>query len=360
MAQAYIVAKQDLTILDILSVSEYDIDLDSEFSGKSTVVTARVPTYEQGDYIFLKNSSGTTFYKGVIDTVDNTNGESKHTLNCLEIENFFDQKVIINGESLISSTGIEDFIALAINENFVSSDDTLLNLDYITVEVKTHTPVAASVDTDDGGIYNLLTYIGNAREYYGIFLDFEFTGKTLTITISKKDQETFKFDSTVSDVDDYDEVYSVDALAKLTAIWKIPDTEEDGVTTVGATTILKRYLKTNRTTTDDVDDPDRAVGSVDTIYIECETEEEALQEIANEFKGNAYDHSVTANVRRSSLIYPESAFYVGHECEIKTVSHGIKDSMITEVSYSNDSEYISVKFGNMAVTLIEKLRKERS
>ncbi|MCD7726055.1 MAG: hypothetical protein LUI12_11010, partial [Clostridiales bacterium] len=349
-AYAYIVAKQDLTILDILTASEYEIELDSEFTGKSTVTTARKPTYEQGDYIFLKNSSG-TFYKGVIDTVDNTNGESKHTLNCLEIENIFDQKIVISEENLINETGIEDFIALAIEENFVSSDDALLNLDYITVVVSTHPPIAASVDTDDGGIFNLLTYIGNAREYYGIFLDFEFTGKALTISISKKDQETFKFDSTVSDVDDYDEVYSVDVLAKLTAVWS---------TSEGVTTILKRYLKTDRTTTDDVDDPDRAVGSSDTIYIECDTEDEALQEIANEFKSNSYKHSVTANVRRSSLIYPESAFYVGHECEIKTVSHGIKDSMITNVSYSNDSEYIAVKFGNMAVTLIEKLRKERS
>ncbi len=358
MDYGYVISKQTLGILDIMPVLSYNIKLDSEYAGKSTVETARSPGCDEGDYFFIKNSSG-TIYIGLVDSVDNSNGETAHTINLLEIHSIFDRKIYIDSEGLISSSGMEDFIKHEIEREFSQSDDDFLNLAYIDVVVETHTPIDASVDTDNG-IFNFLTFLGNAREYYGIFLDFAFTADKLTITYTKKEQETLRFDSTVTYVCDYEETYSVDALAKLTAIWKAPDEEDDdGNTIVGDTTILTRYLKTDRTTTDDASDPDRASGTIDMIYVETDTEEEVLTEIANQFKNNAYNHSVTANVRRASLIYPEEAFYIGHECQIKTVSHGIKDSLITALEYSSDSEYVSVKFGNMAITLLEKLRKER-
>ncbi|MDD2952499.1 MAG: hypothetical protein PHC95_04960 [Parabacteroides sp.] len=360
MAQGYIIAQENLKILDIFTVSDYSIELDSEFGGKTKITLARKPVFEKGDFIFLKDESG-TFFKGKIDTVDNESGANLHELNVIEIEQIFDRKIVLSNEALLSSTGIEDFIAYEIRKEFVSSDDPLLNMSYITVNVKSHTKVYAKVDTDDGGIYNLKTYIGNAREYYGIFLTFTFSGNTLVIDIEKKDQSVFKFDSSVSDVNDYDEVYSVDVLAKLKVVWKIPDTEDNGVVTqVGATSILNYYLLSDRTVSTNVNDPNRATGTIDTIYKEADTLAEVAEEVSKEFMSNSYEHSVTASVRRDSKIYPEDAFYVGHKCEIKTVSHGVKDSMITRISYDQGSDFIAVKFGKMAVTLIEKLRKERS
>ncbi|MDD2954358.1 MAG: hypothetical protein PHC95_14610 [Parabacteroides sp.] len=359
MDYAYVISKTDLKILDILNVKDYTIALDSEFKGSSTVVLAKKPNVNAEDFLFLKHEDGTIFFTGKVTTFTNESGKNAHTITLQEIETIFDRKIFIDSEEIISTTGIEDFIKHEIEKEFSQSSDTILNMGYIQVVVTTHTKVLASVDTDNG-IYNFKTFLGNAREYYGIFLDFEFSGSSLTITVSKKQQALFKFDASVSDIDNYLEDYSVDVLARLTVKWKIPDTETDGVTTVGATTILDYVLLSDRTISTNLSDPDRATGSINCIYIETDTEAGVTEEVINQFKSNSYEHSVTADVRRNSNIYPESQFYIGHECEIKTVSHGVKDSMITKLSYKRDSEYISVKFGNMAITLIEKLRKERS
>lgn len=355
----YVISKQDLAILDVFTVTDYSISKNLDYSGKTTVTVGRTPFVEEGDFVFLKNESGEIFYIGVTDTISNNSGSAQTTLNLLEKENIFDRKVILSGESVISSTGIEDFIANTIKSNFIASDDSFLNLTYIEVKATTHTKVYASVDNDNG-IFNLLTYMGNALEYYGIFVDFEFTGSALKITIYKKSQNLCKIDAGVSDVTNYVEDYNVDVLAKLTQVWKIPDTEENGVvTSVGATTIRSFYLLNDRTISTNVSDPNRAKGTIDVIYTECEEADEAYQTAINEFTNNSYDHSVTADIRRKSDLYPDDEFYVGHKCEIKTKAHGVRNSIVSEISYTMGSAYISVKFGNMAITLIEKLRKER-
>lgn len=355
----YVISKQDLKILDVFTVSDYDLNLDLEYDGKSSIILDRVPQIDEGDFVFLKNDAGKIFYIGVTDTISNDSGSAETTINLLEKESIFDRKVILSGESVISTTGIEDFIVNTIKSNFVTSDDSFLNLRYITIKALTHTKVYASVDTENG-IFNVKTYLGNAREYYGIFLDFKFTGSALEISVYRKDQATFKIDAGVTDVTNYIEDYNVSALAKLTQIWKVPDQEENGVVTkVGAKTIRKYYLLNDRSISTNVSDPNRAKGEIDVIYTECENEAEATQTVINSFMSNKYDHSVSADIRRESEIYPEDEFYIGHKCEIKTKAHGVRDSIISQLSYSKGSAYLSVKFGKMPVTLIEKLRKER-
>lgn len=353
MDQAYFVSKNNLKILDIIEIQDYTILLDSEFGCKSTLVTARKPkaTENNADFVFFKHEDGEIFHKGLTGAFSNTSGESEHTIAVGEIENIFDRKIFIDGEVLIGTTGIEDFIKHEIEREFSQSSDTVLNMSYITVVVATHTTSTAAVDTDDG-IFNFKTYLGNMREYYGIFLEFTFGSGALTITVSKKAQPTFKFDSTVSDVDNYKEDYSVEALAKLTVKWNLKDT-----TTV---TDLVYFLRNNRTITTNANDSDRADGSVDCLYLEKETIEEVVEEVYNKFKSNSYQHSVTADVRIGSNIYPISQFFVGHECSIKTISHGVKSSLITKIERKKDSPYLTVKFGNLPVTLLEKLRKEKS
>lgn len=360
MVYVYIVSKATIEILDIKNVEDFSIAQDSEFQGKSTIDLAVNANVRDQDFVFLKRDTGEIFYVAIVDSVTNTSGQNAHTLNVIEIENLFNREIFIGSEDIKKTIGIEDFIKNEIEANFSKSDDALLNMDYIEVEVLTHTPVLSSIETDNG-IYNFMTFLGNAREYYGIFLDFSFGGGKLRISVSKREQALFKFDSSVSDVDNYLEDYSVDVLAKLSVKWKIPDTEdEEGNVTVGAVTDLAFFLKTDRTITSDINDPDRATGSIECFYVEKETLEEVMEEIVNKFKGNSYEHSVTADVRIGSNIYPEEQFYIGHECEIKTKSHGVKDSTITKIEYGMNSKYLSVKFGNMAVTLIEKLRKERA
>lgn len=365
MIVAYIVNSFNLTIRDVFNVESYKVEGDIDFGGKTTVNVARKPILEEKDFIILKKN-GESFFVGICESVDNNNGEELHVINCSEKENIFDRKIIIDqyDESIKTSTGVEDFIEICILDNFIESDDALLNLDYIEVNCLTHTPVVAKVPTENG-IFNLKTYMANVMENYGVFYDFDFESESrkLIINIEKKSQNELKIDALSTDVNNYVENYEVNVLSKLTVVWKQPDTTDSDtgvVTQVGETTILNYYLRNDRSVTTDKDDVDRAKGSIDVQYVEAETSSEVAETVTNAFKSNSYNHSIECEIYGQSLIYPTHELYVGHECYVKTKAHGVKKSIITKINRSNDSEYIAVKFGNMAVKLIEKLRKERN
>lgn len=364
MIVAYIVNSFDLTIKDVFNVESYKVEGDIDFGGKSTVSVVRKPILEEKDFIILKKK-GESFFIGICDSVDNTNGEELHVINCIEKENLFDRKIIIDAdnEALKTSIGVEDFIETCIIDNFVDSEDTLLNMDCIEVNCLTHTPVVAKVPTENG-IFNLKTYMANVKENYGVFYDFDFESESrkLIINIEKKSQNELKIDTLSTDVNNYVENYEVDVLSKLTVVWKQPDTKDYDtgvITKVGEMTVLNYYLRNDRSITTDKDDVDRAKGSIDIRYIEADDSNEVVETVINAFKSNSYNHSIELDVYGQSAIYPAHELYVGHECLIKTKTHGIKKSIITKINRSNDSDYISLKFGNMAVKLIEKLRKER-
>ena len=118
------------------------------------------------------------------------------------------------------------------------------------------------------------------------------------------------------------------------------------------------YLKTNHAITEDGNDTDRVDGTTKTIFVEAETEQEMYQEAMNEFRANAYNHSVVARFLMNSKLYETSGLYVGRRCRILTEAAGIKESMITAVAKKDSGDYIEVTFGNLPVTLTRKLRKE--
>lgn len=365
MVVGYVVSQYDLTIKDIFNVESYNIEVDIDFEGKSTVYVARKPIIEEKDFIILKKN-GKSFFIGLCESLDNVDGEELHTINVIEKENVFNQKIIIDkyDEDVKTSTGVEDFIQNCIEDNFINSDDAFINLEYMVVNCLTHTPVVAKVPTENG-IFNLKTYIANIMQNYGVFCEFDFEteSRKLIINIEKKSQNELKIDALSTDVDNYVENYQVDVLSKLTVLWKQPDTTDDTtgvVTNVGETTRLDYYLKNDRSVTTDKNDADRAKGTNDIEFIETESVIEVEELVTNAFKSNSYKHSIELNVYDSSVIYPRDELYVGHECSIRTKAHGVKNTIITRVSYSNDSRYVALKFGNLAIKLIEKLRKERS
>lgn len=333
---ASIISRYTFTLLDTVTVSEYEINLDGEFDGRSQIVLHRKPAAEEDDFILLHD--GGIVFQGIIDKIENEKGQNVYTVNAIELQKLFDRKVILSNESLLS-TGIEDFIADQITGNFISSDDDLLNIGYMTVTAKTHTPVAAKPQTEEG-IYNLCTYMGNAMTNYGIFTSFEFTDGSLNVVIEKKEQSALKIDTGLANIVNLMEIFETKALAKLTVLWN--------------GSMKQFFLKTDRTITDDISDPDRAKGYVDAIISTAETEEEMRQEAIDQFKANSYQHKITFDVVPSRLV-SKSDLYVGHQLVVKT-SSGVKDSIITGISHSNGQTAISVTLGQLAVTLIEKLK----
>lgn len=340
-----IISRLSFTLTDILTVSEYKLSTDSEYSGKSQFVLHRKPVAEEDDFIILMDDG--VQFQGIISSIENKKGQNSYTVTAIEMPRLFDQKVVLANEPLLA-TGIEDFIAAEITGNWISNADDIVNIDYLTVTAKTHTPIAAAVDAEEGGVYNLCTYIGNAMTKYGIFLTFEFTASALNIVIEKKTQSTLQIDTGIADIMNLSEVHSVQALAKLTVLWY----QGSEATTA---TVKNFFLSTDRTITQTMTDPDRAKGTVDVMVSKAETEAAMIQEVQDKFTGNSYNHKITFDFLITSKLISESEMYVGHSCKVKT-KNGIKDSIITAINKSNESNSINVTLGQMKVTLIEKLK----
>lgn len=340
----YFISKTNFTIINCLPVSSYSVAHDLDCGGKTKIVVAGDPGASDEDFVILKDGKKNKF-TGIVDTIDNSDDALEYTVSCLEIEHCFDRKIVLSDTDIIKSAGIEDFIAKTIQSYFSESGDDFIDMSYINCVVLTHTPISAKPAADDG-IYNLKTYIGNVKQHYGIFLDFEFTKSKLNIYIYKKEQTAMNIDTTITDVIEPEEVYKVKVLSKLNVVWFNELTQ--------AETMRYFYLHPDRTVSEE--NADRVDGTISTIRIEAETEAEMIEEAKNEFKSNSYSHSIEANILATSKIYPESELYVGHEVMIKTAAAGIQASIISEIGFTDEADVIAVKFGILKVKLTDKLK----
>ena len=348
---AYVLSATDLSIKDLLEFEEYEFKRDTEFSDKSSIVANGKPNIAKGDFVLCQSDGGNVF-TGVCDDYKSSSDSTAYTLTLRQQECLFDRFIFISQESIISGTGIEDFIANAITANWISSGDAALDRSYMTAVAQTHTPVYAKVSTIvslTDGAYNLKTFLGNALEYYGIYVDFDFSvSGALTVNIYHSSATDASVDATVSDVTEYTETYSVDALTKLQVRWKLNDEDTNP-------TSRTYYLKTDRSITTDGTDPDRADGSVRAMEIVAETENEMYQTVVDEFARNSYAHKISFLLSMASRLYDYTQFYPGHGTTIKTKS-GVRNSIVTGLTISSSSRFAQVVFGKLKVTLIEKLR----
>lgn len=339
----YFISKKDFKITNCAQVNSYSIAYNMDLGGKSKVIIADDPKASKEDYVIVKDGKESVFC-GIVEKIDNYQGEKLHTVHCMEIERIFDQKIFLSDTGIISTAGIEDFVAHTIKKYFSHTGDEFVDLPYMTCTASTHTKVSSKPEADEG-VYNFKTYLGNIKEKYGIFLVFEFTKTKLNVSIRKKEQSAMQIDTTITDIDNCKETYEVKALTKLNVLWKnlLTNTEE----------VRTFYLHTNRTISEV--DKNRVEGTTSSLYVEFETEEEMLQAVYDEFKSNSYSHLIEADIYSNSKLYPKNELYVGHEVKIKT-SAGVKESIISGISYADTSNAISVKFGNLKVSLTDKLK----
>ena len=218
----YLLSKDDLTIKEVKSISSHEIREDIDFNDSSTIVLADYVHMDDRDFALIKDGSDQAFF-GICKEIKPSDSGYKITLK--QKENLFDTTIFNDGEELIKSTGIEDYIVKAISDNFISSGDDILDMDYIQISAGTHTPVAAKVSTivdAENGIYNLKTFLGNAKQHYGIFLDFSVENGWMKINVNRRDQTVLNVDTKLAEVSDVTETYSVDVLAKLIVKWEAP------------------------------------------------------------------------------------------------------------------------------------------
>ena len=337
----YFLDKKTFKIKDIVKYEKYNICIDEETNAKTTFEIMKKNNIANKDFVFIKRNNNID-YIGIIDDIVNENGEIKQSITCKYISNIFDRKIILKNESLISSTGIEDFILYTIQNQFTQSDDSLLNFDFLDVEILTHTPIQKSVDTENN-IYNFHTFITNCTQNYNIVLDFKYENKRLKLSVYKQESEVRKIDTTLSDVCNYTEVFEKDVTAKVTVLCE--DSSEHSW-----------YLLADRTTTDNKNDENRADGLIETVY--TPNVEDARQTALDIFKANSYKHMITFNLKRETKLFDIKNLKIGTKINIKTNNNIVLDTYISAIE-DNGGAFVKYTTGNMRINFIDKLKKER-
>ena len=168
--ELYILSKQDLSILSICKLADYQINLDEETNAKSTFTLMKTNGLKKENYMVLNG-----LYRQFIFVIDDVQTEKESdvvTVTALDISNVFNRKVIEKNIDTMKSKSIEEFLANTISENFVNSDDTALNVNYI--EIYWHTNTQGNVATNaENGLYNFHTFLINCRQYKNIYTDFK-------------------------------------------------------------------------------------------------------------------------------------------------------------------------------------------
>lgn len=340
---AYFLDKNTFEILDVVQLIDYEINLDEETNAKTTMAVVKKLNASDKDFVFIKED-GKIIYIGIIEAPTNENGEAKYNINATYVTNLFNRKVILKNQELISTKGIEDFIEYTIKNNFTESDDTVLNKTFIDIEIKSHTKKNFSVENENG-IYNFHTFMTNCTQNYNIAYDFQVINKRLKMIIYKSEETEDLVDANVDDISGYYEKFETNVVSKVTVL------TEDG-------TESNYYLLVDRTTTQNKDDENRAIGDIAVIF---EQNPENVQEAAlNQFKSNSYSHLIEFNINISSTLFDVESWHIGKPIKIKSKSNNVINTYISALTRKKNAKIWKIKTGNIRITLLDKLKQEKN
>lgn len=337
----WIFSYDDFSVKDIVEISDYEINIDEETNANSTIKILKKTMAKSRDIIAVKKNNE-VIYWGIIDEVQNENGAMSYTFITKYITNLFDRTIQLENQDIIRNTGIEDFIGQTITNNYISNTDTFINLGWLQVNVLSHTPKETSVTNVENNIYNLHTWITNCTQNYNVVYSFSIVNKKLVMNIEIITYNKEIIDTIAEAVSNYTEVFETDVVSKVVVLYnKKNDTENPGSYTL--------YLLTDRTTSTDVGNPNRAEGKVETIF--TENYEDANQEALNVMKANSYNHNITFDLL-------EKFIKIGTPIAIKTKDSIIFDSYISAITITPKRFYHYI-CGNIRINFIDKILKER-
>ena len=333
---------KDFSVKDIVEISDYEISIDEETNSNSLISVLKKTTAKSEDIVAIKKNNE-VIYWGIIDNIQNNDGEALYQYTLKYITNLFNQSVILEDENLIKTAGIEDFIESTINDNFINNIDTFVNLNYLEINVKTHTKKQTTVSNVQNNIYNLHTWMTNCTQLYNIVYSFEILNKKLVMTIEEKELEIELIDVNAQSISNYTEVFETDVVSKVTVLYdRVNEAENPGQ--------YNLYLLNDRTTTTDMNNTNRAAGKSVTVY--TANYEDAQQMALDQMKANAYNHNIT-------FAYYNRFIQIGTPIAIKTKESLIYDTYISAIKITQ-SKFIEYTCGNIRINFIDKLLKERS
>lgn len=331
----WIFSSYDFSVKDIVEIYDYEISIDEETNANSIIKVLKKTAAKESDIVVFKKNADLVYW-GIITQINNEDGKVANEYILKYITNMFDQKVILKEEELIKTTGIEDFIAKTITDNFINNEDRFLNKLYLKVIVKTHTKIQTTVSDVQDNIYNLHTFMNNCTQKYNIVYGFSVEGENLVITIKQKNKEKELIDVYAQAISNYSEVFETSVVAKVIVL-----TKSEGQ--------YNLFLLNDRTTTTDMSNKNRAEGKTEIIY--TEKMEEARQKALDVIKSNSYNHNITFNMANKYIP-------IGTPISIKTKNSIILDTYISALKMT-PRKFIEYTCGNIRIKFLDKLLKER-
>ena len=331
----------DFSVKDIVEIANYEINIDEETNANTIINLLKKTTAKSKDIVAIKKNNE-VIYWGTIDNIQNTDGQKLYQYTIKYITNLFNQNIVLENESLVKTTGIEDFIANAITTNFIETEDAFVNINYLQLNIKTHTKKQTSVTNVNNGIYNLHTWMTNCTQSYDVVYSFSIVNKKLAMTIEIKEAEKELIDVNAQAISNYVEVFETDVVSKVVVLYdKVNDVDKKGQYTL--------YLLNDRTTTTDKNNANRADGKIETVY--TQNYEDAPQLALDTMKANAYNHNIT-------FAYYDRFIQIGTPTAIKTKESLIFDTYISAIKITQNKFY-EYTCGNIRINFIDKLLKER-
>ena len=325
---------KDFTVKDIVEITDYEINIDEETNSNTLISVLKKTTAKARDLVAIKKNNEVVYW-GIVDNIQNTDGQALYQYTLKYITNLFNQNIKLENESLLSSTGVEDFIKNAISTNFTSNTDIFVNLTYLEVNVMTHTKKQISVSNVQDNIYNLHTWMTNCTQNYDIVYSFSIVNKKLQMTIEVKSANKELIDVNAQPISNYTEVFETDVVSKVVVLTD--------------TNTYTLYLLNDRTTTTDMNNENRAEGKIETVY--TQNYEDAPQMALDTIKSNSYNHNIT-------FAYYNRFIQVGTPIAIKTKESLIYNTYISAIKITQN-KFIEYTCGNIRINFIDKLLKER-
>lgn len=336
--EVYIFDNETLTLTDVFKTSYYALSLDEETNATSIIKIKCEKQIKKKDYLLIKGLPEDLYF--IIDEVVKDKNESIYTINCKDILNLFNRKILLTNTEWLDNS-IEYFIANTINVNFISSNDAFQNLSFIELEYNSETKENVEFD-ENNYIYNLYDFLTSVRKNNQIALKFKIESGYLKIKIGKINTQEVIIDATVADVIDYKKSYEINVISKVAVYC-----EEDS-------SVTEFYLLNNGTVTTDKDEEKRVFGDTTTEY--CSTIED-IEKTANDiFNSNKYNHLIEFKVKNDSKLVDVTSLSIGTRVMIKTDE--VIESYISSINIDSTTNFTQFKCGTVRLNFLGKIKKE--
>jgi len=327
--QVYIVSKIDLKVRDASKAIGFEINEDTAGPILSAFQFATAVNISSGDYIFLKDK-----YLGIVAGIEADKSTSVVTLRALPISSIFVRKILLGDIQTVT----EDYINATILNNFVSSGDSLLDIPYINVIVKTQTPLGI-IPHNEHGIFNLDTFLRYVAKRHSIYTELDLNADSLNVTIEQRMPPVHIIDATVADVISLNETVVSESVSKVTV--KTPHLLET------------YYMFEDGTYGADPDAGMRVPGRAETVY--CENDDDIQKSAGDIFAKNKYSHSIETEIISASKLYDVKNMRLYDKAKVKTKT-GIYETYISARYQKSTAATVLFKFGDAKLSLTDKLK----